>query len=77
VQPRRFKKFKSLEARLIEDAKRWREEARLLLPGAAREALLRKAKQAETAAQVSEWLRAPGLQTPRKSTLQRMRPFQP
>jgi hypothetical protein len=64
-EPRRFKKFKSLEERLSVDAKRWREEAKLLLPGAAREALLRKAKQVETAAQASEWLRAPGLQAPR------------
>ena len=64
MQSRRFKKFKSLEQRLIEDAKRWREEARLLLPGAAREVLLRKAQQAETAAQASEWLRAPGPQAP-------------
>jgi hypothetical protein len=42
-----------------------REEAKLLAPGAVRDAMLRKAQQAETGAHVSEWLRSPGLQPPR------------
>ena len=61
-QRRRLKQVKSLEERLADEAKRLREEARLLQPGAVREALLRKARQAETGAHVSEWLRSPGLQ---------------
>jgi hypothetical protein len=64
-QRRRLKQLKSLEERLIEDAKRLREEAKLLPPGAVRDATLRKARQAETGAHVSEWLRSPGLQPPR------------
>lgn len=54
----------SLETRLAAEAKRLREEARLLPPGAAREEMLRKARQAETGSQMSEWLRSPGLRPP-------------
>ena len=44
---RRFKQTQSLEERLSEEAKRLGEEAKLLPPGALREGLLRKARQAE------------------------------
>jgi hypothetical protein len=56
---------KSLETRLAEEAKRLREEAKLLPPGAQREQLLRKARQCETGSHVSEWLASPELQPPR------------
>ena len=59
-----FKQAKSLEIRLAEEAKRLREEAKSLPPGAVREALLRKARQAETGSHISEWLASPGLQPP-------------
>jgi hypothetical protein len=36
-----------------------------LKPGTQRDALLRKIRQLETAAQMSDWLRSPGLQPPR------------
>ena len=61
---RRFKQNQSLEGRLSEEAKRLREEAKLLRPGALRDELIRKAKQAETGAHISEWLRSPGLRPP-------------
>jgi hypothetical protein len=41
-QRRRLKQLMSLEERLVEDAKRLREEAKLLPPGAMRDAMLRK-----------------------------------
>jgi hypothetical protein len=41
-QRRRLKHLKSLKERLAEDAKRLREEAKLLPPGAMRNATLRK-----------------------------------
>jgi hypothetical protein len=41
-----------------------REEAKLMRPCSERDALLRKAHQAETAAHMDEWLRSPGLQPP-------------
>jgi hypothetical protein len=62
---RRFKHTQSLEERLAEEAKRLREEAKLLPPGAVREALLRKARQAETGSHMSEWLSSRGLQPPK------------
>jgi len=64
-QRRRFKQLKSFEERLAEDAKRLREEAKLLPPGAMRDATLRKARQAETGSRMSEWLSSPGLQPPK------------
>jgi len=63
TERRRFKQTQSLEIRLAEEAKRLRAEAKLLQAGVARDALIRKARQAETAAYMSEWLSAPGLKT--------------
>ena len=60
----RFKQVENLETRLAAEAERLREEAKALPPGAARDATLRKARQAETGSQMSEWLRSPGLQPP-------------
>jgi hypothetical protein len=61
---RRFKQTQSLEERLAEEAKRLREEAKLLPPGALREEIIRKARQAETGSHMTEWLRSPGLRPP-------------
>jgi hypothetical protein len=65
MQRRRFKQIQSLEERLSEEAKRLRAKAKLLPPGAARDALIRKARQAETGSHMSEWLTSPGLQPPK------------
>jgi hypothetical protein len=64
MQRRRIKQALSLEERLSEEAKRLREEARVLPPGTVREALLRKARQCETGSHMSEWLRSPELRPP-------------
>jgi hypothetical protein len=61
---RRFRQTKSLEERLAGEAKRLREQAKLMPQGAIREQLLRKARQAETGSHISEWLRSPGLKPP-------------
>jgi hypothetical protein len=50
-----------LEERLAEHATRLREEAKLLPPGGAREAVLRRAEQAATFADNDELLRRPSL----------------
>jgi hypothetical protein len=63
-QRRRFTQSKSLQERLIEEAASCRAQARLLLPGVVRDALLRKARQAETAAHMNEWLSSPELPPP-------------
>ena len=62
---RRFNQTQLLEDRLSEEAKRLREEAKLLRPGALRDEMIRRARQAETGARISEWLRSPGLAPPK------------
>jgi len=64
AERRRFKQTQSLEERLSEEAKRLREEAKLLPPGVVRDAVIRRARQAESGSHVSEWLRSPGLRPP-------------
>lgn len=54
-----------LSERLAEQAKRLRKEAQGTPPGAERERLMRLARQAETGAQMNEWLKSPGLQPPK------------
>ena len=61
---RRERQMDPLEIRLAAEAERLREQAELLPPGATRDEMLRKARQAETGSQMSEWLRSPGLQPP-------------
>ncbi|MCC8965616.1 hypothetical protein H8A95_25700 [Bradyrhizobium sp. Pear76] len=61
---RRFKQTHSLEHRLLAEAKSLREEARALPTGIEKERLLQKARQADTAAHLSEWLSSPGLLSP-------------
>jgi hypothetical protein len=60
----RVKQTDALEVRLAAEAERLREQAKSLPPGAARDEMLRRARQAETGSQMSEWLRSPGLQPP-------------
>ena len=64
MERRRVKQTQSLEERLAEEAKRLRAEAKLLAPGAARDQLIRRAREAETSSHMSEWLRSPGLHPP-------------
>ena len=54
-----FNPVQTLEERLADEARRLREEAELLPPGAVREAALRRARQAETGLHMSEGLRSP------------------
>jgi len=61
---RRFKQTDPLEQRLAEEAIRLREQAELLPPGAVREQALRRARQCETGAHMSEWLRSAELRPP-------------
>ncbi|MCG2630764.1 hypothetical protein L6654_29440 [Bradyrhizobium sp. WYCCWR 13023] len=64
LKRRRFKQTKSLEERLAGEAKRLREQARLLPDGPAREQVIRKARQCETGSHMSGWLKSPGLKPP-------------
>ena len=61
---RRLKQDKALGERLIEEAKRARLEAEQFPPGAEREGLLTKARQADNAAHINDWINSPALRPP-------------
>jgi hypothetical protein len=50
--------------RLMLEANRLQDEAHKLPHGPLRDAMIRKARQSETAAHVDQWLSSPGLQSP-------------
>ena len=56
---RRVKQTISLEQRLADEAKRLREKAKLLKPSPRRDAMLRKAREAETGLHIAEWIQRP------------------
>lgn len=63
-QLRRFNQAKSLKERLALFANEIREKAEQL-SGPERDALLKKARQADTAAHLDDWANSPGLRSPR------------
>jgi len=64
-QQRRITLTTSFEERLAQQAGRARAEAEILPKGTQRDLLLNKARQAEAAAHINEWLASPGLRPPR------------
>ncbi|HEX5233648.1 MAG TPA: hypothetical protein VFW56_15510 [Bradyrhizobium sp.] len=62
---KRIRQIASFEDRLAAEANRLREQAKTLQPGVRREELIRKARQAETAAHISEWLSSPSSAQPK------------
>lgn len=65
TERRRFKQDTSLKNRLLSFADEMRTKAFALPPGAERNDLLRKARQAETASHLDDWVNSPGLQPPK------------
>jgi hypothetical protein len=55
----------TLDERIASEAKRLEAQAKTMVPGKDREMLLRKARQAKTAAHINEWLSSPGLMSPK------------
>ena len=53
-----------LDERLALEAIKLKETAKRLKPGSRRQALLRKARQAEIAASITAWISSPGLKPP-------------
>jgi hypothetical protein len=64
MQRRRFKNILTFPDRLANEAERLREEAETKPPGPERDALLRKARQADIAAHIDQWVSSPGLKSP-------------
>jgi hypothetical protein len=60
---KRFKQTTTLQERLAREAKAARARATSLPPSKERDALLRKARQAETASHIDEWLSSPALRS--------------
>jgi hypothetical protein len=60
----RFKPIDPLDMRLSAEAERLRKEGRGTPPGVERDRLIRRARLAETASHMSEWLSSKGLQPP-------------
>jgi len=65
LRRRSFKRSISFQDKLEAWTKVVRDQAEALPPGPEREALLKKASQAETASHLDEWINSPGLQTPK------------
>jgi hypothetical protein len=54
----------SLDERIADHARRIRDEAKAMPPGKERQEMVRRARQAEVAAHISEWISSPGLRPP-------------
>ena len=65
IKRRRFKQTVSFQDRLRAFAKEARERAASLPAGLLRDDMLRKARQADTAANLDSWMDSPGLQPPK------------
>jgi hypothetical protein len=65
TERRRFKQAVSLKDRLAVWSDQVREAAAKLPPGPERDAMLKKLRQAETAAHLEDWANSPGLQPPK------------
>jgi hypothetical protein len=71
-QRKRVKHTATFEERLVEEAIKFKEAAEKQPPGSiARKLLLRRARQAETASQINNWLRSPGLHPPKVASNER------
>jgi hypothetical protein len=64
VQKWRSLQIDPFDRHLTEEAARLRKEARGTPPGVERDRLIRRARLAETAAHMKEWLSSPGLKAP-------------
>jgi hypothetical protein len=62
---RRFRQQLTLQDRLVAWAEKVRKQANELQPGPERDALLKKASQADTAAHIDGWANSAGLQPPK------------
>jgi hypothetical protein len=61
----RIKQTGTFQERMLREARRLSVQANKMAPGRDRELLLRKARQAETAAHINDWLTSPGLASPK------------
>ena len=65
MKRQRIKHKATFEQRLAAEAQRLKAQARAMAAGKDRETVLRKARQTEAASRISDWLRSPGLHSPK------------
>lgn len=65
AERRRLKQSKSFKDRLVAWSESVRKQAEILAPGSERDDMLRKARQADTAAHLDDWVNSLGLQPPK------------
>jgi len=65
IKRRRFRQLVPFQDRLATFAQDARDEAAKLPPGIERDDMLRKARQADTAARLDDWANSPGKQSPK------------
>jgi hypothetical protein len=65
IKRRRFKQTEPLKERLADWAADVRAQAAKLKPGPEQDAMLKRARQADTALHLDEWANSPGLQPPK------------
>jgi hypothetical protein len=65
MERREVKHQTPFEERLASQARYLREVANSLPPGSVRDDVIRRARQAETASHLTEWLMSPGLASPK------------
>jgi hypothetical protein len=65
MQRRRFKQTTSLKNRLATFAEQLKAEATKLRPGPQQDALLKRARQGDTASHIEEWVNSPALRPPK------------
>jgi hypothetical protein len=69
----RLKRTETFEELLANEARRFKEAAEKEQPGSmAQQLLLRRARQAETASHISEWISSPGLPAPESASRSRL-----
>jgi transposase len=64
MQRRRTKPTESLDERLAQQARQIKEWAKALPSGKERQEMIRKARQAETALRINQWISSSGLRKP-------------
>jgi hypothetical protein len=65
TERRRFKQRQSFKDRLTAWAESVRKQAEKLTPGPERDLMMKKARQADTAAHLDDWVNSPELQPPK------------
>ena len=65
LKRRRFKQTLSLSERLVQNVEHLKMQLAMLPPGPERDHFMKRIRQNETAANIDQWLRSPGLQPPR------------